>query len=138
MPFYPSTVKCSYFGCKNERSNLSGYCTLHGGRNTVTRESDAQYKTAAWKRIRTGQLSKQPLCQCCLLNGKVCAASEVDHVFPWRVFGKHSFQVNQFQSLCKHCHAHKTQREQRGVYMFFGPAKAVEYTDADFPRIFEN
>lgn len=138
MPFYPTNNKCSYLGCKNDRSALSGYCTVHGGRNTVTRESDAQYKTAAWKRIRTAQLGKQPLCQSCLLNGKVCAASEVDHVFPWRVFGKRAFQVNQFQSLCKHCHAQKTQKEQQGRFIFYGPAKVVEYTEADFARIFGN
>lgn len=136
MPFSPFNDKCGMLGCKNRRTALSGYCTDHGGRSSVNRSSDSAYKSAAWKSIRQRQLGKQPLCQACLLRGQVCAAVDVDHVFPWRQFGQQSFRNNVFQSLCRECHAYKTQQERQGKYLFFGGAALVEYGPDDFPKKF--
>lgn len=77
------------------------------------------YDSAQWQRTRQRVLSSQPLCQACLLEGRVSPAEEIDHVFPWRQIGLDAFYVNLFQSLCHEHHSAKTQLEQRGVFRHY-------------------
>jgi len=119
MPTAPYNTKCQQLGCKNPRSKLNSHCTDHGGKEYVSRETNSVYSTPAWKSIRQTQLSKQPLCQACLIDGRVEQAEHVDHVFPWTQIGKHSFMRNIFQSLCHSCHSIKTNKEKKGVFEYY-------------------
>jgi 5-methylcytosine-specific restriction protein A len=93
------------------------------------------YKTAHWLRTRTRQLSRQPLCQSCATQGKVSAATEVDHVFAWNQIGQEAFAVNIFQSLCKNCHTVKTNLEQRGVFRHYKGTTPTDYELRDWYQV---
>lgn len=137
MPTVPKQTKCSYLGCGNERSALNSFCMEHGGKgfndSAKRKQSNAMYKTAHWLRTRTRQLSRQPLCQSCATQGKVSAATEVDHVFAWSQIGQEAFAVNLFQSLCKNCHTVKTSLEQRGVFRHYKGHTPLDYALTDWP-----
>lgn len=132
IPTAPYNTKCSHLGCKNPRSKLNGFCLDHGGRESLSRDYDKVYDTKAWKQIRAAQLSKHPLCQGCLVEGKVTLAYAVDHVFPWRQFGEQAFRRNLFQSLCHGHHSRKTALEQRGEYLWYTEVEKT-LTEADWP-----
>ena len=137
MPTLPTNTKCSSLGCKNPRSKLNSYCVEHGGINTVDTEQrkafTSMYQTAQWKQQRQIQLSRQPLCESCLTNGKVVQANHVDHLFAWNKIGKQAFYNNLFQSLCTNCHSHKSAQEKQDIYTHYATGK--QYTLKDYAYI---
>lgn len=136
MPTVPTTRKCSHLGCKNERSRLNSYCLEHGGlQNMEARATDSMYQTKAWKAVRAAQLSRQPLCQGCLLRGVVSPAHHVDHLFPWRTIGAAAFTQNIMQSLCKECHSYKTGQEKHGRILQYTPDGMVVHTIEDYKHV---
>jgi len=70
------------------------------------------YSTAVWKRHRRDQLKKQPLCEECLRQGYVEAATVVHHTRAhkgdWRAFCSRDLE-----SLCKECHDLHTANVER-------------------------
>ena len=68
------------------------------------------YKTAAWRRRRLHQLSKEPLCWMCSAQGVVTPASTVDHVTPHR--GDPAAFLGPVRSLCSTHHSSTKQREE--------------------------
>lgn len=138
MPTMPTNKKCETLGCKAPRSGKSVFCDLHAGKRETTQTRDAfnaMYKTRAWHSIKTRQLSIDPLCQACALEGRVVSALHVDHVFPWHVIGSHAFIKNWFQSLCQPCHSRKTGKEQKGIFQHFTQSGVVEYSIFDYCRV---
>jgi 5-methylcytosine-specific restriction protein A len=143
MPTAPHNSKCSQLGCHNPKSKLNGYCIEHGGKdarqykynNTKERAAfGAKYNTAQWVKLRQIQLSKHPLCIACQAEGRIIAASVVDHLFPWSHISEQAFFINRFQSLCATHHATKTQLERHGIYRAFGmPHK--DYARSDYARV---
>lgn len=57
-------------------------------------------------------LRTQPLCRPCFADGRVTAATEVDHVVP-KVDGGGD-EIDNLQPICRRCHADKSAREGRG------------------------
>ena len=101
MPYVPSNTKCSQLGCKEQRSKMNSYCLQHGGKEWVKSETASIYQTPAWRTVRSRQLSIQPLCQACLLDGHVEVGNHVDHVFPWKQIGGKAF-LKQVHSQLPH------------------------------------
>lgn len=134
MPSVPKATKCSQLGCQNARSKLNTYCMEHGSLQHTNQDKHNAYNNPAWRTIRRAQLSKQPLCQSCLINGQVVSAKHVDHVFPWRQIGEHSFLQNIWQSLCHDCHSYKTGQERKGVYYHFTKHGTQALTQADYNK----
>lgn len=138
MPTIPRTTKCAHLGCKEVRSKLNSYCLEHGGLNDIDTQDrkkfKSMYQTARWKQTRQLQLSKQPLCQCCLQSGKVTQAEHIDHLFPWSKIGKEAFYNNILQSLCPNCHSDKTALEQKGIYRLYGQV-IHDYTITDYAHV---
>ena len=132
MPYAPLNKLCRELGCKNSRSKLNSYCLEHGGLEHTNDGKDNAYSNPAWRTIRRGQLSKQPLCQSCLSRGQVNTASHVDHVFPWRHIGDHAFLHNLFQSLCTNCHSYKTGQERKGIYEYYTHEGVQSLSRADY------
>ncbi len=141
MPTVPNSHICSMLGCKNPRSKVTSLCLEHGGINnrihkgkrSVDSATDGLlYQTAFWKHKRVLQLSTQPLCQACLLDGIITQAVAVDHVFPWRVIRGHSFYINLFQSLCTPCHSTKTAYEQASIYIHYTLDRAINLSKLDY------
>ena len=138
MPVLPKNNTCEALRCKSERVAGSMYCEAHGGKPKMTaqrRENNAPYKTAAWAGMRAAQLSLQPLCQCCKLQGRIVQAVHVDHVIAWRAIGEHAFKYAKLQSLCPHCHSLKTSLEAAGVYRHYTEAGPIDYTAQDYMRL---
>lgn len=139
MPTVPRQTTCAYLGCGNERSPLNSYCMDHGGKgyndSVKRKKSNAKYQTAYWKRARTTQLSRQPLCQACASTGRVSIATDVDHLFAWNQIGDEAFAVNILQSLCKNCHTVKTGLEQQGVFRHYRADKPVDYKLDDWYEV---
>jgi 5-methylcytosine-specific restriction protein A len=133
MPYLPSNTKCTELNCKNKRTKLNTYCLEHGGiEYSKNKQVNNVYQSAVWRSIRIRQLSKQPLCQACLLDNRVESAQHIDHVFPWKQIGDHAFINNLFQSLCAEHHSHKTHLEQRGIFMHYSDSKAEELSKHDY------
>lgn len=68
-----------------------------------------------WMRLRARLLSDRPLCVACEAQGRVAAATELDHVVPLWKGG--SDDPSNLQGLCAACHATKTAQEagERGA-----------------------
>ena len=134
MPTIPTYTKCSHLGCKEDRSRLNSFCLIHGGldstNNKDKREKDKEYASPFWRQTRKSMLSKHPLCQSCLLVGRVTEAKHIDHLFAWKLIGREAFHNNIFQSLCTNCHSYKTGLEQKGIFRYFSnPIQDFRLTD---------
>jgi 5-methylcytosine-specific restriction enzyme A len=92
------------------------YCDKHRpqrGRELYERrpESDAFYRTARWRRLRSMVLSHNPLCAMCEAEGRMTLAVDVDHVLPRSVRPDLEWSMDNCQPLCRSCHSRKTRRE---------------------------
>ena len=135
MPYAPLNTKCRELGCQNLKTSRSTFCIDHGGGVTEKGQINSKlYNTAFWKKQRTAQLSKNPLCASCLINGKIIQADHIDHVFPHRQ-NREKFKINLFQSLCVPCHSLKTQDENKGIYNYYTKNGIIIYNDNDYEKI---
>ena len=70
---------------------------------------------SAWRKLRDAVLADEPLCRSCKAQGRVTAATEVDHIKPFRLAGviNETLRTDRenLQPLCKPCHAVKTALE---------------------------
>lgn len=133
MPSIPR-AQCDQYQCKAPSVKGSRYCEAHTQSKapTIERQAfNAKYKTAAWESIRARQLSTNPLCAACLIDGRITQASHVDHVFAWAAIGGQAFTRNLFQSLCPECHGIKSGLEKRGIFRHY-TAQAHDYTAQDY------
>lgn len=133
MPTVPRP-QCDEYKCKAPSVKGSRYCEAHAPTKAPTVERQAftsQYKSAAWQSIRARQLSSEPLCAACMVDGRITEASHVDHVFPWQAIGPHAFTRNLWQSLCPECHGVKSGLEKRGIFRHY-TAQAHDYTAQDY------
>lgn len=138
MPSIPKITKCATLRCESPRVEGSAHCEAHGGRPKLSAQRmahNAPYKSAAWAQIRSAQLSRAPLCERCKMDGRITAAVQVDHIFPWSVIGGESFRRNLFASLCTPCHSLKTAAERRGVFERYTENGVIQYTASDYRRI---
>lgn len=141
MPTLPTYTKCAQLGCKNTKSKCNSFCLDHGGidsRKVIPtserKDQQAQYATRQWSTLRQIQLSKQPLCQACLIQGIVTQAQHVDHLFPWMQISKEAFYINVFQSLCADHHREKTHLEQRDVIRHYASV-VKDFQITDYARV---
>ena len=65
-----------------------------------------------WRDTRAGVLRSQPLCVLCQAEGRVTAATEVDHVVPLVERFDLAFVRTNLQPLCEPCHDAKSARER--------------------------
>ena len=144
MPTIPTYTKCSVLGCKNTKSRFNSFCMEHGGRDTFNHNKyntseerkarNEKYQTRQWQKLRQIQLSRQPLCQACLINNVVTPAQHVDHVFPWAQISNTAFYYNLFQSLCQQHHSEKTALEQRGIYRHYHEV-IKDFSKEDYSKV---
>lgn len=135
MPTMPRP-QCTVYRCKQPTRPGSSMCADHAPPprvNHAKRETDREYKTAVWQTIRARELSRQPLCQCCALSGRVAVAVHVDHVAPWKTLGSWAFTIGPFQTLCGPCHSVKTGLESRGIFRHYTNGGAVDYSLENLP-----
>ena len=135
MPSIPLD-QCATYQCKAHSIKGSVFCIDHAPakKTSIDRQAfNAPYKTAAWSSIRQRQLSANPLCAACLIDGRITAANHVDHVFPWAAIGDHAFTRNLWQSLCAECHGVKSGLEKKGLFRHYvSPIKDYALQDYAF------
>ena len=74
--------------------------------------------TRAWEKAREGHLRHEPLCRMCKQQGRVTAASVVDHIKPHKGDRRLFWDRSNWQSLCKPHHDSTKQRmEKKGVVL---------------------
>lgn len=80
-------------------------------RRSPRQESDERRGSAAsrgynarWSRSSKVYLDHNPLCVCCAANGRVTAATLVDHIIPARRRPDLFWKRSNWQGLCGRCH----------------------------------
>ena len=85
----------------------------------------AKYYNAKWSRLRDAHLMLHPLCENCLLNGKITSATEVHHkqiILSGKTDADRyalTLDSNNIMSVCKDCHTrmHKYARKNNLTYV---------------------
>lgn len=67
-----------------------------------------------WERARLRFLGEHPLCVVCEREGRLTAASVVDHITPHKGDQRLFWDESNWQPLCAPCHSEKTAREDGG------------------------
>lgn len=111
-------MPCRHAGCA-VLIDKPGFCDKHrrevfkAQKQTVTedyKERNRFYQRKQWKAVRSLQLQLEPLCRHCRKQGRLIAASVVDHILPITDGGA-ELDLNNLQSLCSACHSSKTRAE---------------------------
>lgn len=110
---------CRQPGCRELVSGPAGWCEPH--RRLRQRADDERRGTAAqrgyggrWRKAREGYLRAHPLCAKCGDEGRLVAATVVDHIVPHRGDYQRFWDSSNWQPLCKRCHDRKTASEDGG------------------------
>ena len=109
-----------YPGCPHLANDKSGYCEQHRQQAQASRRSYDQLRGTAsergydarWQRYRLAYLAEHPLCVVCEKEGRVTAATVVDHITS--VSGPDDplfWPPSNHQPLCEHHHNVKTASE---------------------------
>ena len=106
---------CTHPGCAALVSDGSR-CAQHPYDKGKSTAKQRQAKRAIptncsrWRRIRKMQLSRHPLCEMCLADGRTTAATVVDH----RDGDANNNSTDNYSSLCGSHHSSKTARHDGG------------------------
>ena len=83
--------------------------------SAVKRELERQRPSATqrgydsrWRKARTRYLAEHPLCASCLADGRLTAATVVDHVMAHGGNRQVFWDCDNWQAMCKPCHDSKT------------------------------
>lgn len=117
MP-YASPKNCARPACYKVSIYGKRYCEEHTKQKDkadyeLYRKNDAGqkvYKSALWKKSRASFLAQHPFCSVCRKEGRLTAATEVDHLIPIAQ-GHDPWDVENWDSKCASCHAKKTAAE---------------------------
>lgn len=83
-----------------------------GGWRTDKQSSASRGYGYRWQQARARHLRSQPLCVMCQAEGRVTAATVVDHIVPHRGDQSLFWRESNWQSLCAHHHSSTKQREE--------------------------
>jgi len=115
MPMRPASP-CRSPRCPDLAVPGSAYCLTH--RREEGRErgsSTAQGYGVRWRKARRAWLSEHPLCAMCMEEGRVEAATLVDHIIPHRGDYELFWDELNWQSLCVAHHSAKTSQEMQDI-----------------------
>lgn len=113
MPMKPKKP-CKHPGCPKLTSQA--YCELHV-KEHVNKRPSARNRgyDSRWRIASKRFLKVNPICKHCEKEGKITAATVVDHVIPHRGNRIIFWDESNWQPLCKECHDRKTMTEDRYV-----------------------
>lgn len=98
------------------------YCSKHEHLiKVVTRQHDERRESSTqrgysykWQQARKGFLAKHPLCAECERQGRIAAATDLDHIIPHKGDKDAFWTRSNWQALCHPCHSRKTATEDGG------------------------
>lgn len=62
------------------------------------------HNTTSYRKIRAWKLTQFPLCELCLMSGRVTPATEVHHILTVEDYPEETENLMYLQSLCAECH----------------------------------
>lgn len=74
------------------------------------------YDTQAWRRLSKRVLREDPVCPLCLMEGRMTAATETDHIIAHKGDKALFYDRANLVGFCKQCHARKTAAERNGKW----------------------
>jgi len=77
-------------------------------------KQNSWYNRKWWKTTRKRVLEAEPVCQVCLLRGRLSEAIDVDHILPHQGDYETFHDATNLWALCKSCHARKSFLEGQG------------------------
>ncbi|WEL95516.1 holin [Xanthomonas phage vB_XooS_NR08] len=84
------------------------------GGKTV-RETECNYSSSKWRKLRAMFLKSNPLCVYCLEDNRTTAATVVDHIVAHRGDIDLFWSEDNLQPLCQQCHSSRKQSEERSA-----------------------
>lgn len=98
------------------------YCPKHEYlTRVVTQQHDERRESSTqrgysykWQQARKGFLAKHPLCAECECQGRITAATDLDHIIPHKGDKDAFWTRSNWQALCHPCHSRKTATEDGG------------------------
>ena len=121
MP-YQSKKPCNQSGCPELVAANKTYCPTHTREQSAVRhkrydnnrdEKYARfYSSARWQKVRNIYIRNNPLCESCRKQERITAATLVDHIIPVQADYSQRLAMDNLQSLCRSCHAKKTNRDK--------------------------
>jgi len=115
MPTKP-LKPCRHPGCANVTATT--YCPeherLHPKDDSYRRTSHDRGYDVRWRKESKLFLQAHPLCACCKNQGRLTAATVVDHKIPHKGNKVLFWDKGNWQPLCKQCHDKKTASEDGG------------------------
>lgn len=98
------------------------YCPKHEYlTRVVTQQHDERRESSTqrgysykWQQARKGFLAKHPLCTECERQGRITAATDLDHIIPHKGDKDAFWTRSNWQALCHPCHSRKTATEDGG------------------------
>lgn len=97
--------------CESHEHLAEQHKRQHDRRRGTSTERGYGYK---WQKARARFLQANPLCVKCQSQGRVKAASDVDHIMPHRGDMTLFWQPSNWQALCHSHHSEKTATEDGG------------------------
>jgi len=97
---------CAVVGCSGLTRRGEARCPEHAHLAPKKKPRPAEYHTALWRRVSQAHRARHPVCEFC----GVAPAEEVDHILSTSKGGAMFDEAN-LRSLCKRCHARKTNAE---------------------------
>lgn len=119
-------IICAYPGCHRPVSIGDRYCVAHLGKGAEQDKAREERRRRAsgtasergytykWSKVAKAFLAKHPLCAECERDGRVTAATSVDHIIPHKGNMELFWDKSNWQALCHSCHSRKTAREYGG------------------------
>lgn len=103
MPSKP-VRPCKKPGCSALVS--SGYCEKHTPKRQQYKRinDDTFYHTQAWKKLRALKISKDPLCELCLNDGRITPGEIVHHIVEVAEDMSQALVLENLQTVCRSCH----------------------------------
>lgn len=118
MPQLPNKP-CNKSGCR-KYVIANGYCADH---QDQVKQKDIYRGTShqrgydhQWRKARLEFLTNNPLCVICSEQGRVTAATVVDHIKPHKGDKSLFWDKTNWQPLCKPCHDSKTASQDMGSW----------------------
>lgn len=106
-------TRCRHVGCAELVETAVGYCDKHKReeyKRIDQHRGSARERgyTGRWDKARKTFLLSHPLCAECERNGRVTAATVVDHVVPHKGNQELFWDTSNWQPLCVECHNRKS------------------------------
>lgn len=96
MPYRPGAKYQKHF-------SRQAYLQQQKDYNKIRSDTDKEYKTARWIRLRRMKLNHNPLCERCQKKGIIKLAVLVHHIKPVKSGGV-MYDMDNLMSLCHDCH----------------------------------